>query len=400
MYKVLLAEDEVIVRLGIKSMIDWNKLDLEVVADVGNGHQALDAYHKHRPDLIITDLRMPVMDGLSLIRKIREQDSDVLIIILTCLDEFKMVQEAIGLNVFNYILKMSAGVDEITSMLQKAVLYMNERQIQTDPRRWISRRAVIGQILDDYMLYGRLTLHAFREFVNQTGVRFQETNLQICLIRISFCGGEHRSADDRGRIQNLSLEIIEQNLGDEYSEIYARNVEDYIIFRNMQEGRAAADLLSNACQDLRDALNVDVSYGFSSCFSDYSQIPEMYNQAVLHLQDGSCTDSSRPLYVRLCEAYIRDHYMEQISLQSAAFHIGITPNYLSTLFAKTTGESFTTALNRYRIEKVKRLLLKSCAPSKELGRQVGILNESYFIRTFRRFTGMTPNQYREQDLGR
>lgn len=74
MYKVLIAEDEMFVRLGIKMSVDWAKMGMEVVADVENGQEALEVYEALKPDIIITDIKMPVMDGIALIKRIRLKD--------------------------------------------------------------------------------------------------------------------------------------------------------------------------------------------------------------------------------------------------------------------------------------------------------------------------------------
>ena len=71
MYSVLIAEDEMLVRLGLRNSIDWAKFDMLVVADVADGKAALNIYEEKKPDLIITDLKMPIMDGMELISEIR-----------------------------------------------------------------------------------------------------------------------------------------------------------------------------------------------------------------------------------------------------------------------------------------------------------------------------------------
>ena len=71
MYRVLIAEDEVFVRLGIKMSVEWEKMDMQVIADAANGQQAWDIYEKERPDIILTDIKMPVMDGCEATRQIR-----------------------------------------------------------------------------------------------------------------------------------------------------------------------------------------------------------------------------------------------------------------------------------------------------------------------------------------
>ncbi len=75
MYKVLIVEDEMLVRVGLKNSINWNKFNMDVIADVANGQTALEKYESEAPDLIITDIKMPIMDGMELITRIRKNDS-------------------------------------------------------------------------------------------------------------------------------------------------------------------------------------------------------------------------------------------------------------------------------------------------------------------------------------
>jgi two-component system response regulator YesN len=85
MYRVIIVEDEMLVRVGLKNSIMWSKYEMEVIADVSNGKEALAIYEKEKPDLIITDLKMPVMDGMELISTVRRKDQDTKILILSCI---------------------------------------------------------------------------------------------------------------------------------------------------------------------------------------------------------------------------------------------------------------------------------------------------------------------------
>ena len=83
MYRVLIAEDEVFVRLGIKMSVEWEKMGMQVIADAANGQQAWDIYEKEHPDIILTDIKMPVMNGLEATRIIREEGASLPIIMQT-----------------------------------------------------------------------------------------------------------------------------------------------------------------------------------------------------------------------------------------------------------------------------------------------------------------------------
>lgn len=95
MYQVLFAEDELLVRLGLQNSIDWKAYDMELAAQADNGLQAYELFQKVRPDVVITDIRMEGMDGCELIEKIREQDKDCAIIVISCLDNFEILRKMI-----------------------------------------------------------------------------------------------------------------------------------------------------------------------------------------------------------------------------------------------------------------------------------------------------------------
>jgi two-component system response regulator YesN len=88
MYKDLIVDDEVLVRVGLKTTIDWEAVGFTVAAEASNGEQGYEQYKKHLPDVIITDIKMPKKDGLWLIEQVRKEDTHVKILVLTVYDEF------------------------------------------------------------------------------------------------------------------------------------------------------------------------------------------------------------------------------------------------------------------------------------------------------------------------
>lgn len=105
MRKVMLVEDEELILQGLKNIIDWQALQMEVVQEAHNGKQALEIFCNHPVDIIVTDVSMPSMDGISLLKQVRKKDQRVRCIILTGFDEFEYARQAIFLDVEDYILK-------------------------------------------------------------------------------------------------------------------------------------------------------------------------------------------------------------------------------------------------------------------------------------------------------
>ena len=126
MYQVLFAEDELLVRLGLQNSIDWKAYDMELAAQADNGLQAYELFQKVRPDVVITDIRMEGMDGCELIEKIRQQDKECAIIVISCLDDFEILRRMIPYKIIGYILKASMTMDEVNEVLKKSTEYLKK----------------------------------------------------------------------------------------------------------------------------------------------------------------------------------------------------------------------------------------------------------------------------------
>lgn len=118
--RVLLVDDEMIVRYGIKSMINWEEIGLTIIGDASNGEEALKLYHLHNPEIVITDIKMPIMDGIELIQAIRKINEETKIIILSCYEEFAYAKEAIRLGASEYLIKSDMMPKDLESSLMKA----------------------------------------------------------------------------------------------------------------------------------------------------------------------------------------------------------------------------------------------------------------------------------------
>ena len=107
MYKVMIADDEPLVRLAIKSLVDWEEHGFNLEIEASNGRQALKLLEDNPDmDIIITDINMPVMDGLELISKVIEKRFDTEIIVLSAYNDYAWIREAFKLGVNDYILKL------------------------------------------------------------------------------------------------------------------------------------------------------------------------------------------------------------------------------------------------------------------------------------------------------
>ena len=120
MYRVIIVDDEPVIRRGLRETIEWDALGLEVAGEAADGAEALKLIREIRPEILITDIRMPEMDGLELIREVKKLDFSIKITILSGYSDYDYLKAAIRLGVDNYLLKPIDN-DELISNLKNAV---------------------------------------------------------------------------------------------------------------------------------------------------------------------------------------------------------------------------------------------------------------------------------------
>ena len=144
LYRIMLVDDEEEVRKAIIRKMDWERLGFTVVADAENGEDALEKLEQleqMEPDVIMTDIRMPYMDGLTLTARIREKYPFMKVLIFSGYDDFEYAQQAIKLNVTEYILKPVNG-QELTKILKRVRISLDEE---------IEHRRNIDALRENYM---------------------------------------------------------------------------------------------------------------------------------------------------------------------------------------------------------------------------------------------------------
>ncbi|MEG2203357.1 MAG: response regulator, partial [Christensenellaceae bacterium] len=116
MYKLLIVDDEELVRNAVVNIIDWNSINITEVMQAEDGELALDIANQFRPDIILTDIRMPFMDGLEMARQVHEILPETKIVILTGHDEFEYAVKSIKLGITDYIVKPISAENLLQTM--------------------------------------------------------------------------------------------------------------------------------------------------------------------------------------------------------------------------------------------------------------------------------------------
>ncbi|MGV2794764.1 response regulator, partial [Clostridium perfringens] len=128
MIKVLIVDDEPKLREGLRTFIDWNEYGYTVVDTAANGNEALEKYQAHLPDLVIADIRMPGMDGLQLIQRLRQLDPMLHILILSGYADFDYAKKAITQRADGYLLK-PVDEEELIDYIEKIKLQIKQERL-------------------------------------------------------------------------------------------------------------------------------------------------------------------------------------------------------------------------------------------------------------------------------
>lgn len=288
MYKAMIVEDEMLVRIGIRNVIKWDTLGITLTEDAENGAQALELYRSERPDIILTDLRMPEMDGMSLIRNIRRQDKRCRFLILTCVEDFEQAQEAIAYSVSGYLLKLTMDFKEVEKMLQKAV---DELSVLPGGPSYVGMPNLSDakeRFFKEYFtLHNCNARNSFREYVTACQLRLKEKNLLVGVLTLTFSASykEARLLSRERMVQSSILDVLHEFLDREITgEVFHEEGPAYILLLNLPDNadykQKLLDFYSRSSEIMKMYFGVRFYLNFSNFCNDYSDLPNRYQEAV------------------------------------------------------------------------------------------------------------------------
>lgn len=180
MYKVFIADDEPFIIEGLYDIVDWPELGMEIVGQAENGMEALEALRLIPADILITDISMPKMDGLNLIRAVRDIQPDLKVIVLSGYDEFAYLKEGMALGIENYLLK-PINIQEF-----KATLHTVAEKLNVTQTKYPLHEHSI-QILRDNVLHrllmNQINPQEFQERADVLGISLHEPYVLVSVLR-------------------------------------------------------------------------------------------------------------------------------------------------------------------------------------------------------------------------
>ena len=288
MTKLLIVDDEPLVQIGIKSMLNWTDYGIEICGTAVNGQNALDLIEEYSPEIIITDIRMPIMNGLDLAKACREKYGKIpLFIFLTSYEEFQLIKEAMSYEAVDYLIKLELNAQSLLESVQKALSRLESLRVSIEYKE--SGRPLLQSYYEKFFM--RL-LHNLFDSEEQFELQSKDLKLSFtehCYFA-AFCEiQENNHANmEYSKLMNLYSSTLQM-----YREIITRYLPAYVVSLDMKHFAVVFHLDSldgfeedtiknaflNASEMVNNYFNVTVLTGVGSPFSQPLKISESYQEA-------------------------------------------------------------------------------------------------------------------------
>ena len=349
MIEIVVIDDEFMVVEGLKALIA-REPEYEVTGWAYDGISGLDVIRENLPDIVITDIRIPGIDGLSLIEMARDFCPDTAFIVISGYTEFEYARRALSLGVKGYIDKPISR-EKLNEVLKR---------IRSE---WQQNRNSLPEE------QGRRRMYETLDALQEESVRFL-------------------TARDPEGFQKTGTEVL-QTMGRLYPDIADLRRETYKYLC------VVGDILSEE--------NPETDRGDLASFREMEK--QESTETILGYAKGILSSAARYLRtdndkghrsIRDLLEYIDLHYQEDIGLNELAARARMNTAYLSVLFKAEVGVSFVKYLTDLRLKKAK-ILLKEGYKVKEVSDLVGYSNYRYFCDIFKKHTGQTPQEYKDHN---
>ncbi len=284
--KVLIVDDEESSRALIRMSIDWESKGFEVIGEACNAEEALVMIEDDLPDIVLTDIYMPYMDGLELSERILVNYPEVKVIVITGHDDFDYAQRGIKAGVFDFIVK-PIDDEEIEATLQKAYDHiMSDREMKADYGRLKEQLTIELPYLKEKFLNDLLYSHIEEEDYERrkafTGVRFISDSFQLSIIEITGDKTQVRDSDQQDSyLSYMFIHYIREVVDDMPGvEVYMDNKSNIILLnsddRNLREMNRRLELIKRR---ILSQAGVCLTIGIGGWYKDYNRIKTSYKEA-------------------------------------------------------------------------------------------------------------------------
>ena len=283
MFTLMIVDDEPTIRKGLTQFIHWDTLDVELIGEASDGAKALVQIREKRPDIVITDIRMPNMDGLELVRALAEEIPETKVILLTGYADFSYAQEALRYGVVDFVLKPTSK-DKISSAIKLA-----------QEKILIERKAESALAGDLAILREQFLEQLTRGFAEASGIEKRIATFDIKLDKYFLAAFQFSECETERRQRNiLSLKNMVSVLNnDGYTYFFNGNMV-FTLFRTTVELPTPPKAVLESCREIADTVNnfseTRVSVGLSRLKNGVAELPAAGEEAIFALSRQFFTD--------------------------------------------------------------------------------------------------------------
>lgn len=408
--KVFLADDEIVVREGIRESFPWDETPYVLVGEAPDGEMAIPMIRDTNPDIVITDIRMPFMDGIELCRILHAQMPWIGIIVLSGYDEFEYARQCIQLGVREYLLK-PINAEELKAVLDKV-----SAQIKAERNTFEHAESLRARMKnDDKFLKEKLVGSLFSDeaaLEDARNVLMQLKNLG-CFVPTAYYMVIDAAFSPLEEGREAARNLVDASEGRVLCS-QGRVGTRFLVLGNTSEDveeRAYAfatslsrELERNNCTGIRIAIGDIVGapekiyQSFKSARHIRHLLVERTDEKTVILgsrEMGEDTSEETSPVVSKAKLFMSQNYNNpNLMLQDVAKNVNMSNSRFSTVFSQETGQTFTEYLMFLRLNKAKELLRQTNTRSTQIASEVGYNDSHYFSYIFKKNFGLTPSEYR------
>ena len=386
MYNILIVDDEPIVKIALRSILPWEEYGFFICGTAGNGLEALSLVEKQHPDVIITDLKMPGMDGLELIRTLKEKKYPGEILVLSNYEDFDSVRSALLLGAADYLLKIKIQADTLLACLNKTTEKLQKKAGEKSPvpEETISENR--NRLLLSFF-QGDSSITSFIQENRETELGFMEKNCAICYVTFEKFLSNDAFSISSNLLRDMILDAVQGAL-----QPYILVLNDYsaLVVFSQKELTVSQIKVEQLVKKLYNRFTMYQSFApdmpYQENLKNYEEARKIYQS--FHQNEGHYKND-----VAKTIAYIEENYMHRLTLASISANVNLSSSYLCRVFKSEVGISITSYLNNLRIRKAATLIKEQDLSLKEISAMVGIDDQLYFSRLFKKCMGISPSEY-------
>ncbi|MCR5499786.1 MAG: response regulator [Acetatifactor sp.] len=411
--KVFLVDDEIVVREGIRESFPWDDTPYALVGEAPDGEMALPMIRDTNPDIVITDIKMPFMDGLELCRILRGQMPWIGIIVLSGYDEFEYARRCIQLGVREYLLK-PINAEELREVLDKVSRQLQEERKSLEHAASLRARMESGGKFLKEKLIGSLFAD---EAAEEDAVNIlKQLGTMGCPVPAPCYAVIDAQFTPTGTGQEAARVLAEGSSGIAHVSSSRAGTRMLVLGDTSEEAEEHAyAFAASLVRELERCDCTEVRVGIGEIVTEPEKILCSFKTArhIRHLlsersdeqtiilgvrEMGEMADDKKvPSIISEAKLYMAQHFSNpNLMLQDVAKAVNMSKSRFSTVFSQQNGQTFTEYLIFLRLNKAKELLRGTDLKSSQVARETGYNDAHYFSYIFKKNTGLTPSDYRAQ----